>query len=78
MIEQFLDDEKLGETDKEGFNALMWASREGHYECVEYLIKYFNDANNMNAKSNAGNTALDLAKDEKYERIVQLLDPYYK
>lgn len=57
-------------TDTPGWTALLFASINGDYDLVNYLIRH---GANVNHTSDQGATPLSLAKQEKYDSIVQLL-----
>jgi len=57
-------------TDTPGWTALLFASINGDYNLAKYLIQH---GANVNHTSDQGATALSLAKQEKYDSIVQLL-----
>ena len=56
--------------DAPGWTALLFASVNGDYNLVEYLILH---GANVNHTSDEGSNALSLAKQEKYDAIVSLL-----
>ena len=61
---------ELSGRDAAGWTALLFASVNGDIELAEYLISH---GANVNHTSNEGSTALSLARQEKYEALVNLL-----
>ena len=59
-------------------NALMMASGEGHYECVEFLVDYFKTANLLHEKTISGRNAFECAQHNQHEDVITLLEPYYE
>ena len=60
----------LNSRDAAGWTALLFATVNGDIELVEYLILH---GANVNHTSDEGSTALSLARQEKYETLVNLL-----
>ena len=56
---------------KENRTALMWVSKKGYIEIVDFLLKI--DAINVNVRNNKGGTALMAASWEGHIEIVELL-----
>ena len=57
--------------DDKGLTPLMCASANGHLDIVEYLIR--ERGANLNIKNNEGKTALDLAKENRQEKVAEFL-----
>jgi ankyrin repeat protein len=64
---------ELTSKDAAGWTALLFASVNGDIELAEYLIS---QGANVNHTSNEGSTALSLARQEKYEDLVNLLQKH--
>jgi ankyrin repeat protein len=56
--------------DERGLNALRWACNHGHTECARLLIDFNAD---VNAKDNAGSTALMVASGLGHQSVVEVL-----
>lgn len=56
--------------DDNGLTPLMCATRNGHLNVVQYLIK---EGANPNIKNNEGKTALDLAEENRHEEVAEFL-----
>lgn len=56
--------------DDKGLTPLMCATRNGHLNVVQYLIK---EGANPNIKNNEGKTALDLAEENRHEEVAEFL-----
>jgi len=61
--------------DYNGFAALHWACLYNRLKIVKKLIKA---KANLEAKDNRGRTALDIAKEEDYQEIIDLLEKFNK
>lgn len=60
----------INETDKDGLSALMWAVSMNQIESVKILLKNGAD---KKLKNKRGQTALIIAKEKKYQNIINLL-----
>ena len=72
IIDIYQENDMIGEVDVLGYNALMWASQQGHLKVVEILLDHFVNEGKLEQKANDGNTALDLAEQFEQQAGIEL------
>lgn len=73
LIDIYQTHNKITDSNNVGVNALMAAAYGGHEEIVRLLLPFYKDK--MNEKDKNGRTALDIARIQNHEDIVNLLQP---